>query len=111
MPIYQPKGKARAPPRPKKIMYQLEMEGLKFKSTLINENGGENMETLVSITVSRERRDIMYRVDCSSELLNEEFEYYLQEIINGICSWKPQVCEEKMQSYRGKIKNYSRNKT
>jgi hypothetical protein len=59
---------------------------------------------LVSITVSREKGDIVYRVDCSSELLNEEFEYYLQEIIKGICSWKPAVCEEKMQSYNGKIK-------
>jgi hypothetical protein len=67
------------------------------------------METLVSINVSREKGDIVYRVDCSSELLNEEFEYYLQEIINGICSWKPQVCEEKMQSYKGKIKNIQRN--
>jgi hypothetical protein len=65
-----------------------------------------NMEknTLVSITVSREEGEIVYRVDCSSEILNEEFEYYLQEIINGICSWKPAVCEEKIRSFKGKIK-------
>ncbi len=65
---------------------------------------------LVSITVSREKGEIVYRVDCSSELLNEEFEYYLQEIINGICSWKPAVCEEKMRSYKGKIEPKKTNK-
>ena len=60
--------------------------------------------TLVSITVSREKEDILYKVDCSSEVLNEELEYYLKEIINGICKWKPGVCEEKPQSFNGKIK-------
>jgi hypothetical protein len=59
---------------------------------------------LVSITVSREKEDIVYKVDCSSELLNEELEYYLQEIINGICTWKPEVCEEKTHSFEGEIK-------
>ena len=61
---------------------------------------------LVSITVSREKEDIVYKVDCSSEVLNEEFEHYLQEIIKGICAWKPEVCEEKMHSFKGKV-NYS----
>ena len=60
--------------------------------------------TLVSITVSREKDDIIYRVDCSNELLNEELTHYLEEIIKGICSWKPDVCEEKTQSFKGKIK-------
>jgi hypothetical protein len=59
---------------------------------------------LVSITVSREKEYIVYKVDCSSELLNEELEYYLQEIIKGICTWKPEVCEEKMHSFKGEIK-------
>ena len=59
---------------------------------------------LVSITVSREKEDIVYKVDCSNEVLNEEFEHYLQEIIKGICVWKPEVCEEKMHSFKGKIK-------
>jgi hypothetical protein len=61
-------------------------------------------DLLVSITVSREKGDLVYRVDCSSEILKEEFEYYLQEIINGICSWKPEVCEDKKKSCKGKIK-------
>ena len=59
---------------------------------------------LVAITVSREKGEIVYKVDCSSELMNEELEYYLEEIIEGICKWKPGVCEEKMQSFKGTIK-------
>jgi len=59
---------------------------------------------LVSVTVSREKEDLVYKVDCSSEVLNEELEYYLKEIIKGICTWKPGVCEEKMESFKGRIK-------
>jgi hypothetical protein len=59
---------------------------------------------LVAITVSRDKEEIVYKVDCSSELTNEELEYYLEEIIEGICKWKPGVCEEKMQSFKGTIR-------
>jgi hypothetical protein len=60
---------------------------------------------LVAITVSRDKRDIVYKLDCSSEVQNEEFEYYLKEIVSGICKWKPGVCEEKMKSFHGIIKD------
>ena len=40
---------------------------------------------LVSITASREKNEIVYSLDCSSTLTNEELEYYLEEIIKGIC--------------------------
>jgi hypothetical protein len=59
---------------------------------------------LVAITVSREKEEIAYKVDCSSELTNEELEYYLEQIIEGICKWKPGVCEEKLQSFKGTIR-------
>jgi hypothetical protein len=59
---------------------------------------------LVAITVSRDKEEIVYKVDCSSELTNEELEYYLEEIIEGICKWKPGVCEEKLQSFKGTIR-------
>jgi hypothetical protein len=59
---------------------------------------------LVSITASRSKGDIVYRVECSSEITNEEFEYYLGEIINGICKWKHNICEENIRSYKGVIK-------
>ena len=59
---------------------------------------------LVSISVSRDKGEIVYKVDCSSEILNEELEYYLEEIIDGICKWKPNVCEEKIQSFKGTIR-------
>ena len=49
---------------------------------------------LVAITVSREKDEIMYSVECSSDLNNEEFEYYLGEIISGICKWKKNICED-----------------
>ena len=59
---------------------------------------------LVAITVSRNKEEIGYKVDCSSELMNEELEYYLEEIIEGICKWKPGVCEEKLHSFKGTIR-------
>jgi hypothetical protein len=58
---------------------------------------------LVAVTASREKGEIVYRVDCSSGLTNEEFEYYLEEIIKGICKWKPGICDSNIRSFRGTI--------
>ena len=58
---------------------------------------------LVAITASREKGEIIYRVECSSSLTNEEIEYYLEEIIKGICKWKPSICEENIRSFKGTI--------
>jgi hypothetical protein len=63
-----------------------------------------NENVLLSVTVSREKDEIVYRVDCSSNLTNEELEYYLEEIIEGICKWKPGVCEESVQNFKGVIR-------
>ena len=59
---------------------------------------------LIAITASREMGEIVYRVDCSSDLTDEEVEYYLAEIISGICIWKKDICEENARSFKGKIK-------
>ncbi len=59
---------------------------------------------LVLLTASREEGEIVYRVECSSDLTKEEFEYYLTEIIKGVCEWNEPVCEETMKSFNGKIK-------
>ena len=59
---------------------------------------------LIAITASKEKGEIVYRVECSSDLTNEEFEYYLGEIIGGICTWKKGICEENIRSFKGKIK-------
>jgi len=59
---------------------------------------------LVDITVSREKDEIVYKVDCSSDLTSEELEYYLEEIIKGICKWKPGVCDEKTRSFKGSFR-------
>jgi hypothetical protein len=59
---------------------------------------------LVSITASREKGEIVYRVDCASSLTSEELEYYLEEILKGICKWKPGVCEENLRSFKGTIR-------
>jgi hypothetical protein len=59
---------------------------------------------LVSITASREKGEIVYRVESSSDLSNEEFEYYLSGIIDGICKWKTNICEENLRSFKGPIK-------
>jgi hypothetical protein len=58
---------------------------------------------LVAITASREKGEIVYRVDCASNITNEEFEYYLSEIVSGICKWKKGICEENLRSFKGKI--------
>jgi hypothetical protein len=63
---------------------------------------------LVAITASREKGEIIYRVEHSSGLSNDEFEYYLGELISGICKWKKDICEENVRSFKGKIKETSR---
>jgi hypothetical protein len=79
---------------------------LKSKLHLIEEEAENIMDNnlLLSVTVSREKDEIVYRVDRSSNLTNEELEYYLEEIIEGICKWKPGVCEETVQNFKGTIR-------
>lgn len=59
---------------------------------------------LVSVTASREKDEIVYRVECASYLTKEEFEYYLGEIIKGVCKWNESVCKESIRNFKGKIK-------
>ena len=59
---------------------------------------------LVSITASREKDEIVYKLDAASILTNEELEYYLEEIIKGICAWKPALCEKDTKTLKGTIK-------
>jgi len=61
-------------------------------------------DVLLSVTVSRKKDEIVYKVDRSHNLTNEELEYYLKEIIEGICKWKPGVCEETVQNFKGTIR-------
>ena len=65
---------------------------------------------LVAITASREEGEIVYRVECASDLTNEEFEYYLSEMIQGICDWKKDICEENARSFKGTIKKRKKKK-
>jgi hypothetical protein len=77
------------------------------------EEGAENLmdkNVLLSVTVSREKDEIVYSVDRSSNLTNEELEYYLKEIIEGICKWKPGLCEETVQNFKGTIRKRKTNK-
>ncbi len=59
---------------------------------------------LLTVTVSREKDNIVYQVNRSSNLTNEELEYYLKAIIEGICKWKPGVCENTILSFKGTIR-------
>ena len=61
-------------------------------------------DVLVMITASRKKDELEYKVDCSNKITQEEFKYYLEEIIKGICEWKPEVCEENIHSFKGTIK-------
>jgi len=63
-----------------------------------------NDTVLVEVTVSRDKGEIVYKVDCSSNLTSEELEYYLKEVIEGICKWKPNVCKEAVKSFRGTVR-------
>lgn len=58
---------------------------------------------LVAITVSRKEGKINYKVDCAKDVTSEELAHYLDEIIEGICTWKPAVCHETVQSFAGTI--------
>ena len=62
-------------------------------------------DVLVEITVSRKKDKIIYRVNCANDVKSEELAHYLDEIIEGICTWKPEVCEETVRSITGQIKN------
>jgi hypothetical protein len=59
---------------------------------------------LVTITVSRKKDEIAYKVDCAKEVKSEELAHYLDEIIEGICTWKPEVCAETVQTIVGVIR-------
>jgi hypothetical protein len=61
-------------------------------------------EVLVSIKVSRKKDEIVFQVDCAKEVKAEELAHYLDQIIGGICTWKPEVCEESVQRLSGIIK-------
>lgn len=65
---------------------------------------------LVSITVSREKNGIIYKVACAKDVKSEELAHYLDEIIEGICTWKPEICEETVHSIVGSIKDTERKK-
>jgi len=61
-------------------------------------------DVLVVISASRVDGVLEYKVECSSAITNEEFEYYLGEIVKGICEWKTDICEDNIRRYKGKIK-------
>jgi len=67
-------------------------------------------DTLVSINVSRKGDKIIYKVDCAKNVKSEELAHYLDEILEGICTWKPEVCEETVRSIIGTIPEAYRKK-
>ena len=67
-------------------------------------------KVLVSITVNRKKDEIVYKVDCAKDVKSEELAHYLDEIVEGICTWKPEVCEETVQTIIGTIRETGRKK-
>jgi hypothetical protein len=67
-------------------------------------------KVLVSITVSRKEDEIVYKVNCAKDVKSEELAHYLDEIVEGICTWKPEVCEETVQTIIGTIRETGRKK-
>jgi hypothetical protein len=68
-----------------------------------------NEENLVSINISRKNGEIRYKVDCSKNVSSDELAHYLDEILEGICTWKPEVCEETVKTIIGTIKIREKN--
>ena len=60
-------------------------------------------DALVEITVKKVNGEIAYKVDCSKGVTSKELAHFLDEIIEGICTWKPEVCEESVQTIVGTI--------
>ena len=65
---------------------------------------------LVEITVSRNKGKINYKVNCAKGVNSEELAHYLDEIIEGICVWNPEVCAETMKTIIGTIQQENKNK-
>ena len=63
----------------------------------------QNEEVLVTVKVSRVGDKIAYKVDCAKDVKSDELAHYLDEIIEGICTWQPAVCEETVQTIVGTI--------
>jgi hypothetical protein len=59
---------------------------------------------LLSVTVSREKDEIAYKLGRSSSLTNGELECYLKEITEGTCKLKPSVCKEAVRNFKGTIR-------
>ena len=55
-----------------------------------------NEETLVKITISRKEGEIAYNVECAKDINSAELAHYIDEVIKGICKWKPEVCTEQV---------------
>ncbi len=67
-------------------------------------------DALIEIKVKRVNDEIEFTVDCSKGVTSEELAHYLESIIEGICKWKPDVCEETLQTISGKIQQTKRTK-
>ncbi len=67
-------------------------------------------QVLVTISVKRKKHKILYRVHCATEVKNEELAHYLDEIIEGICTWKPAICEEAVKSTIEPLNNSNKNR-
>lgn len=65
---------------------------------------------LVSITVSRKKEEIVYKIDCAKDVKSEELAHYLDQIIEGVCTWKPEICEETVNTIIGTLKETGRKK-
>lgn len=59
---------------------------------------------LVKIIVKRKEGKIFYEVNCAKEVTGEELAHYLDGIIEGICNWKPEVCQDAANFVSGTIK-------
>jgi hypothetical protein len=68
-------------------------------------------DILVTITARRKKGVLEYKVDCASSITAEEFDYYLGEMIKGVCEWKPEICRESIRSYKGKTRKKNRRPT
>ncbi len=61
-------------------------------------------KTLFTIVVNQTEKGIKYKVECANNITSDELAHFLDEIIEGICTWKPGVCQETVETIVGVIK-------
>ncbi len=60
---------------------------------------GERNDIIVRITARKKNDTIEYSLESREGLTQEQLDYYLGGVIDGLCEWKTKICEEKARKW------------